>query len=685
MNLPKWVKSLLSGYPAAVALVIVFWALAVTSSLKKSATSDETVHMAAGYSYWKHNDYRIDPENGNLPQRWMALPLLLVNYTFPRQAPGMIDEWQVGFDFLYNWGNDPDRLLFGSRAMIAVLGAGLGLLVYGWSRRLFGRAGGVISLALYVFSTVMLANGGLGTSDMAASLCFLASAGCLWAMLHRLSLVTVAGSCLVMGALFVSKMSAPLIVPIGLILCVIRLMSGRPLIVAIGRTVQIAKRWQQAMVFLGAIILHALATWAIIWAFYGLRYSVVDASPDQQRETARRYWERYLRGEFPFRSEIEFLSDHRLLPEGYLLGQAHVLKFSQGRPSFLNGQYSLFGWRRFFPYAFLVKTSLGVFVVLILAAAACIEGWRRAGPPRSAARSAAIRRGLYRTAPLWVLLVVYWAFAVSSKMNIGHRHILPAYPPMFVLAGAAAYWFSRPSRAPKVVAAAALVFVAAECIWMWPHYLAYFNQLVGGPRNGYRHLVDSSLDWGQDVPGLKAWLDRNGLSNQTHTHVYLAYFGNGNPTYYGLGVERLPGYVDRDAETVHLGPLTGGVYCVSATILQSVLLEPFGPWSRFYEDYYRKLLPEVERIVSAGEDQRTALLSNPQTSRLCQLFRELQLMRLCAYLRKREPDDQVGYSILIYRLGDQEVKEATLGPPAEMTPDTIPLKAKLRMEYDAMR
>jgi hypothetical protein len=316
MKAPRWAKSLLTGYPAAVALAVVFWALAVTSSLKKSATSDETVHLAAGYGYWRHNDYRIDPENGNLPQRWMALPLLLGSHTFPRQPPGMIDEWQVGFDFLYNWGNDADRLLLQNRAMIAVLGAGLGLLVYGWSRRLFGPLGGTISLVLCVFSAAMLANGGLGTSDMAASLCFLASVGCLWAMLHRTSVVTVVGSCLVMGALFVSKMSAPLIVPIGLILCVIRLLSSQPLTVAIGRTVQVARRWQQGLVFLGAIILHALATWAVIWAFYGFRYSVVDAAPDRQRETAQLYWEKNLRGQFPLRSEIEFLSDHRLLPEG---------------------------------------------------------------------------------------------------------------------------------------------------------------------------------------------------------------------------------------------------------------------------------------------------------------------------------------------------------------------------------
>jgi len=694
MNAPKWVKSLWSGYPAAGALVVVFGVLAVTSILKKSATSDETVHLAAGYSYWHHNDYRIDPENGNLPQRWMGLPFLVGHHTYPRQEPGMLDEWQVGYDFLFNWGNNPDWLLLQARAMIALLGAGLGLLVYGWSRRLYGRLGGWISLVLYVFSTAMLANSSLGTSDTAASLCFLASAGCLWRVLHRVSPLTVAGSCLVMGALFVSKMSAALIIPIGVVLILIRLASARPLVVAAGRTVQIAKPSRQALVFLGLILLHVLATWAIIWAFYGFRYSVVSASPVQQSETARRYWQNYQGGTFPFRSEIEFLAKHHLLPEGFLLGQAHVLKFSQSRPSFLNGQYSITGWRSFFPYCFLAKTSLGVFVVLILAGAGAYLSWRRRKGKRPPAGEQTVRQSLYRTAPLWVLLAVYWAFAISSKMNIGHRHILPTYPPMFVLAGAAACWFARPGRVAKIALVAALVFVAGEALWMWPNYLAYFNPLASGPRNGYRHLVDSSLDWGQDVPGLKAWLDRNGLSNQNRTVVYLSYFGNGSPTYYGVQAERLPGYVNRDLfkggrlHVSRVGPLTAGVYCISATILQSVLLEPFGPWSRVYEETYRSLLADMERIGTLPPDQQAAIVADPMVQDKAGLFGELQLARLCAYLRKRQPDDHIGYSILIYRLTQRQVQEATdpnLGLPAEMTPDRIPLRARLTMERDMDR
>ena len=686
MNVSKWLKSAWCGYPAAVALAAVFWALAFSSILKKAATSDETVHLAAGYSYWHHNDYRIDPENGNLPQRWMGLPFLFENITFPRQAPGLMDEWQVGHDFMYNWGNDADKLLRQSRAMIAVLGSVLALLVYGWSRRLFGPIGGLISLVLYVFSAAMLANGSLGTSDLAASLCFLAAVGCLWRMLHRVSILTVAGSCLAMGLLFISKMSAPLIAPIGVLLCVVRLLSGRPLEIAIGKVRQVTGRGRQALIFLGTIVVHAAATWAIIWVSYGLRYSILDAPPDKQQETGQLCWSQYLQGDFPFKSVIEPLSNHHLLPEGFLIGQSHVLKYSQARPSFLNGEYGLYGWRSFFPYCFLYKTSLAVFLVLLLAAGGAWSSWSPKKGSSGPGRGEAIRAGLYRTAPLWILMTVYWVFAITSKMNIGHRHILPTYPPMFILAGAAAHWFTTPKRLAKIVIVAAMVFLAAECIWMWPDYLAYFNPLAGGPRGGYRHLIDSSLDWGQDTPGLKEWLDRRGLNNQTNTPVYLAYFGNGSPTHYGINVERLPGYVDRDLFTgghfqvKRVAPLRGGYYCISATMLQSVLTVAFGPWSWIYEKSYQELLPDIERLAMAPPQQQATLLRDPNFQDTVGLFSALRLARLSAYLRNREPDDHIGYSILIYRLSDQQVQEAIQGPPVEMMPDRVPLRVKLIWE-----
>ena len=77
---------MLGGYPMVAALLAIHFALAVTSVMNKCATADETAHLPAGYCYWVHNDYRLNPENGNLPQRWCAIPLLLGRYSFPADA-----------------------------------------------------------------------------------------------------------------------------------------------------------------------------------------------------------------------------------------------------------------------------------------------------------------------------------------------------------------------------------------------------------------------------------------------------------------------------------------------------------------------------------------------------------------------------------------------------------------------
>ena len=109
-----------------------------------------------------------------------------------------------------------------------------------------------------------------------------------------------------------------------------------------------------------------------------------------------------------------------------------------------------------------------------------------------------------------------------------------------------------------------LFALAGECFAIYPHYLAYFNQLAGGPSNGYRHLVDCSLDWGQDLPGLKRWLKDHDLDPPAKTHVYLAYFGSAEPAYYQIAAANL--WSPKPHPPV---PLTEGVYCISASGLSS--------------------------------------------------------------------------------------------------------------------
>jgi len=133
-------------------------------------------------------------------------------------------------------------------------------------------------------------------------------------------------------------------------------------------------------------------------------------------------------------------------------------------------------------------------------------------------------------------VIVIFVLTSQSKVNIGLRHILSVYPFLFVLASRlATVRFRRRWLVPLLVGAP-LVMTAVSAIRIAPHQLAYFNELVGGPDQGYRYLSDSNLDWGQDLKGVKAYMDKENLSI-----IYLSYFGTAPPEYYGIRYQYVPG------------------------------------------------------------------------------------------------------------------------------------------------
>src|SRR6185436_4040357 len=212
-----------------------------------------------------------------------------------------------------------------------------------------------------------------------------------------------------------------------------------------------------------------------------------------------------------------------VLREAWLYGLTFVLQFSRARGAFMSGDYSITGWVSFFPWAFTIKSTLPFLLIVIVGMTAALRASARQ-------RFLVVLEKLRPLTPLAVLFAVYWATSLTSHLNIGHRHILPTYPVLFIAAG----WLARTIDLRRPIAMMGLLLLVGwhvgESMVARPNYLAYFNEIVGGSRNGWRHLVDSSLDWGQDLPGLKRWLDENAKD----APVYLSYFGTGEPFYYGI-------------------------------------------------------------------------------------------------------------------------------------------------------
>jgi hypothetical protein len=674
---------------AVAALLVCYVALGLSASRQMSQVGDEGAHLAGGVSYWLYNDYRIEANNGNWPQRLCGLPLWLSGYHFPTvDAPAWQQQlqWDLGDQFVYRSGNDADALLFRARTMTALLGVALGLLVFLWAKRLFGPLGGLLSLTAYAFSPATLTHGFLATTDMANALGFSASVAALWMLLHRVSAVSFLACWMAMSGLFLSKFSAPAVVPMGLLLLGVRLCNRAPLPIGRGAGREIRGRLHQLAVFAGMLLLLILAVALSIWASYGFRYAMINPKLDQF-DTSPPWNNVEFHSPLANRA-VDIAREYRLLPEAYLYGFSHVMHASEGSNAFLNGEFRRFGWLSFYPYCFAAKTPVQFFLMLTAAVAAIWCNRSTMGVKR-AANGPETARLLYELAPLLVWFSVYWAFTLANHMDAGHRYLLPTYPPLFILVGAMAWWFQPPAngstialdtdasagptiltRAMRVMVAFAVLLSIVETVWFWPDYLAYFNVVSGGPRQAYRHLVDSSLDWSQDLKRAKAWLDAHPSDTKDESRLYFSFFGAPPIEYYGIHAQQLTSYPDRWQPHIP-APLTGGTYLISATMLQAVLVPYSGRWNQSYERQYQQLRPMIDAIRAksqAGDPSNEAAQEIPDESLrvACWAYDVLRFTRLASFLRAREPDDEIGYSILVYRLSDQDIARALDGPPVEM-------------------
>lgn len=217
-----------------------------------------------------------------------------------------------------------------------------------------------------------------------------------------------------------------------------------------------------------------------------------------------------------------------------------------GRSSFLMGKYSTSGWKNYFLIAFLLKSSLPLLISTVISLLFLF------------------RKTLYKETIIFLLVpaILYFLVASNSKIQIGHRHILPIYPFLFVLCGRLMlnkFW--------KIIAILLTIWHIFAFFKIHPYHLTYFNELIGGPKNGYKYLVDSNLDWGQGLKELAKFLKQKGINQ-----IYLSYFGTADPNYYNI--QYIPvGFVtnvERNGNDINILKLNPQIFAISATNLQMV-------------------------------------------------------------------------------------------------------------------
>lgn len=531
----------------ALGIGLAFMLVLLGTIKELSPTFDEPVHVVAGYSYLKWGDYRVNPEHPPLAKALAALPLLAFDIKDPRPANSdweRIPKQQPGIPTvkfareLLFVHNDGAKLFQYAKLPFVIITLILGLFVFLWSLQWFGPVAAIASLTLFATDPNIIAHSTIVHTDMPFTVFFFIGTYFFQRALSTRRWPDGLLACALFSLAAITKFSSVGIVASWSLAGLIWLLQpassqDSPLAGAVSRR-------RNLLLLSGLLLGSLLGAYLFTWAAYGFRFAAIPGTEESfvmapvMPETTPLF----------VRQTASFVTRFHLLPEAWIYGELHTLAFLS-RTSFLLGGFSEEGFWLYFPVAFLAKTPLPTLILVSLSFAGLLT------------RHNFHKRPIFT---LWAPVLVYFSIAVWARMNIGIRHILPIYPFLFVLAGesAAALWQSR-----TVWKRGCLILIGGWALWgsvvTYPNYLAYFNEAAGGPKNGHNVLLDSNLDWGQNLKSLKSWMGEHGVKS-----ILLLYFGQAEPASYGIDAIHIPGSFVRPRTSKRVDSSIPYVLAVSA-------------------------------------------------------------------------------------------------------------------------
>jgi len=507
-------------------LLAIFVFLAISSLIQKSATFDETNHLIRGLYPLSVKEFTLNKEHPPLVNFLQGLPASIIsNPKLPPAHSEMHPFFHYSRRALWSGANDAKTLVLQARLVTVFLSVLLGVAIFWWARELYGYEGGLFSLALYCFSPAILAHSRLVTTDLGLAFFLFIYYFSLWNLLRFPSIKKTIVSGLCLGAAVGSKHLALLLIPITLAIFLLAQSLGK---IDFRSTLNFMSQTIMDRLDRARGIFYAILVWLIIviiaffivWGLYGFS---IDRFEDM--------------GIFiPMPDYFEGLKQ----------GWNSV---KSGRVYYLDGEISDSGWSFFFLKAFAYKTPIPLLIILLSA----LIWWF-------------IDKELITNKMGWIALALlcFVLALATKKVNLGLRYLLSVYPFLFLFAGA----LVRISKF-KPGLLALIGWLAIEVFAAHPHYISYFNQFIP-PEQKRFHLVDSNLDWGQDLPALAAWQKDNKVKE-----IRLGYFGTANPEAYGVKYEPLPFFL-QEKWTGSSELELKGVIAVSATLLQGVYNRPSG-------------------------------------------------------------------------------------------------------------
>lgn len=558
-----------------IVLLMFLLAQCLYFALDNGQTVDETFYNGSGYPIVRYNNYNILGEHPPLMMQWASLPLLLLQPHYPTDNPIYVENshafkiTEMGSRFLYEMGNNAYLILFLERLMIILLTVLLGFFIYQWASELYGSQGGLWAVLLYAFCPNMVAHGSQFTTDMGITFFFFLTFYRLkkfFEMPTERNLILIG---LTTGGALMSKISALVLFPIIFLLFVYhffkisRYQEANSLTTVTRRSpfslslsllmILFSLGAKLIFVILGPLSLIQISIdaleksnfrkrfeWKLIAILAGyilcfiFLFSIAKKRPGPVAISAC-FWvlSIFCLNLYLFLNPKS--SDKRLyrLIETFsmiwliaalviVVGYTDFLNsFAHGKPFYhylktfdvaashslgghdanVSGSFIRSGWT-YFLFTMAVKTPLFTSLLFLLGAVLMLNS-------KSSERS--FDKFLIFIPPL----IFFCVASFVNKIYIGIRHILPIYPFIFLIAGAAAskLWnLNRPklkllSKAIVMIGCIAFIFRSLQIL---PHNLSYFNEWVGDEAAGSRFL---RVNAGQDNKRLAELVRKLGISS----------------------------------------------------------------------------------------------------------------------------------------------------------------------------
>lgn len=489
-------------YAAGVVLLFGLFAFQLWfHAVRTSATFDEPIHTLAGHQYWHCGDFGINPEHPPMLKLLAAFSMNFRSSLVESKADcgtRLVPKPEAdGLGGMFLTENGVDSIMIPARLSAASLSLLLAVLVFLATREMFGKWEALTALAILAFEPNLIANGALVTTDMALTATAFGAAFTLYRYAKSPTLGRFLLVGLALGLMLAAKHSAVIFVAILFAVFLTDAILYRRSEMSLPKVIV-----RRVAAFSGVFLIGLV----LLWSFYGFRYYALP-SASENIVSVDEYIKTNSRPEM-----IESLSAKivttanklRLFPESYILGLADIVATGSRNVSIFDKDYPTGQWF-YFPLAFAVKSSIALLLFLPFGFVFVLFKEEKR------------REMLFILAPP----LIFFAIALTSKLNIGVRHILPVYGFFIVAAAVGAVWMSRKFTPFRYVLIVLVLFHAVAAIRTAPNYLAFANDFFGGTNNSYRLFRDSSTEWGQNYKLITEY-----LTSENITDCWFAGIGN---------------------------------------------------------------------------------------------------------------------------------------------------------------